>query len=313
MRTETIGELQAIARLGSFSAAAKELHIARSALAQHVDALEAELGFRIFDREPRPVATVAGAAFIEGAARGLGVIEETVARYRAVAAPQAGRADAPVRISCQAATPSMQAKLQGCTSAPLRFVHVDYPSPFFHAIEQDIADLLFQDDYRDSPELSREAAELGVSCVDAGLHPLRVVMSAAGQLAAKARDGGLYRHDLDGAELIVFQPIGYERAVEQYRRVIGEDVPLRCRFLPMSEVSGWFSLDIGESIAVVYSPEVDEYLASRPDLATVSKLDGRPLYMRGVVAYREAGLPAGARRFLEDFSKLAAKGDWYSG
>ena len=55
---------QAVVRTGSFSEAAEECHISQSAVSQQIKALEAELGFRLLDRNNRKLAlTPAGEYF----------------------------------------------------------------------------------------------------------------------------------------------------------------------------------------------------------------------------------------------------------
>jgi DNA-binding transcriptional LysR family regulator len=59
-----------VARLGSFTRAAEELHIAQPALSKHIASLEQEIGHRVFDRSPRSVIlTEAGRRLLEHADR----------------------------------------------------------------------------------------------------------------------------------------------------------------------------------------------------------------------------------------------------
>lgn len=56
---------EAAARLGSFAAAAQELHLSQSAISQRVRSLEAHLGIALFDRLPRAVRlTETGRAYL---------------------------------------------------------------------------------------------------------------------------------------------------------------------------------------------------------------------------------------------------------
>jgi DNA-binding transcriptional LysR family regulator len=80
----------AIARHGSFRAAAQELEISPTALSHAIASLEARLGVRLFDRTTRSVSlTSAGDEFVVGIAPALGVIRdamESVNRERDTAA-----------------------------------------------------------------------------------------------------------------------------------------------------------------------------------------------------------------------------------
>lgn len=61
----TLHAYEAAARLGSFAAAAQELHLSQSAVSQRVRALEAHLGMPLFERLPRSVAlTEMGRAYL---------------------------------------------------------------------------------------------------------------------------------------------------------------------------------------------------------------------------------------------------------
>ncbi|SFV00411.1 LysR family transcriptional regulator, glycine cleavage system transcriptional activator [Polaromonas sp. YR568] len=65
------------ARLGSFRAAADEMHLTQGAVAQQVRALEAELGCPLFDRHARGLRlTAAGAAYAERVRLALGIVED---------------------------------------------------------------------------------------------------------------------------------------------------------------------------------------------------------------------------------------------
>jgi len=80
----------AIARHGSFRAAARELEISPTALSHAIASLEARLGVRLFDRTTRSVSlTSVGDEFVVGIAPALGEIRddmESVNRERDTAA-----------------------------------------------------------------------------------------------------------------------------------------------------------------------------------------------------------------------------------
>src|SRR5262249_29097109 len=66
MNTADLQTLMTIIRLGSFAAAARELHVDPSSVSRTVASLESELGTRIFQRNTRQLAvTEAGALFVE--------------------------------------------------------------------------------------------------------------------------------------------------------------------------------------------------------------------------------------------------------
>ncbi|MEU1514543.1 LysR family transcriptional regulator [Streptomyces sp. NPDC005811] len=80
MDTRLLHSFTALARTGSFTAAASELHLAQSTVTVHIRTLEQELGTRLFDRLPT------GALLTESGRRLLGRAEDVldaVARLRA--------------------------------------------------------------------------------------------------------------------------------------------------------------------------------------------------------------------------------------
>jgi DNA-binding transcriptional LysR family regulator len=82
----------AIARTGSFTAAAAECHVSQSALSHQVARLEAQLGVRLFDRSSRSIAlTEAGLTVLPYAARALSEMEGMGAALAALAGQVQGR------------------------------------------------------------------------------------------------------------------------------------------------------------------------------------------------------------------------------
>jgi DNA-binding transcriptional LysR family regulator len=65
MTLRQVAYLLAVADMGSFTAAARRMHVSQPSLSQQIRALEAELGGPLLDRPPRPVRlTAAGRAFV---------------------------------------------------------------------------------------------------------------------------------------------------------------------------------------------------------------------------------------------------------
>ncbi len=70
---------RAVAELGSFSAAARQLHVAQSSVSEQVADLEAELGGALLSRSGRKIGlTPMGAVFLEEARKTLGAAERAV-------------------------------------------------------------------------------------------------------------------------------------------------------------------------------------------------------------------------------------------
>jgi DNA-binding transcriptional LysR family regulator len=81
----------AIAEEENYRRAAQRLHVAQTALSTQMQDLEAELGFKLFDRLPRGVKlSVAGRLFLEDARRILQQVSDAAARAARVARGQSG-------------------------------------------------------------------------------------------------------------------------------------------------------------------------------------------------------------------------------
>jgi DNA-binding transcriptional LysR family regulator len=81
----------AIGEEENYRRAAQRLHVAQTALSTQIQDLEAELGFKLFDRLPRGVKlSVAGRLFLEDSQRILQQVSEAAARAARVARGQSG-------------------------------------------------------------------------------------------------------------------------------------------------------------------------------------------------------------------------------
>jgi LysR family transcriptional regulator, glycine cleavage system transcriptional activator len=79
----TLVFFEAVARYGSFTKAADELHVTQSAVSKQVKHLEEALGFKLFDRQHRSVVlTAAGTDLLESTQPLIQALESTIARIR---------------------------------------------------------------------------------------------------------------------------------------------------------------------------------------------------------------------------------------
>jgi DNA-binding transcriptional LysR family regulator len=91
MEIRQLQSFRAVLREGSFTAAAKKLHMTQPAVSLHIKALEAELGARLLDRDGRGVRlTEAGAALLESADAALAHLQEAARRIAELKAPERG-------------------------------------------------------------------------------------------------------------------------------------------------------------------------------------------------------------------------------
>ena len=84
LKIDEIRSFVAVAETGSFSAAARCLNRAQSVISMHISGFEAELGYKLFDRMPKPVLTAKGAELLIGAKRVLVEADRLQNRARAL-------------------------------------------------------------------------------------------------------------------------------------------------------------------------------------------------------------------------------------
>lgn len=96
MKTADLDTLLVVIRLGSFAAAARELHVDPSSVSRTISALESELGTRLFQRNTRQLTmTEAGALLVER----VGPLLEELEQVRHAAADTAAQMQGTLRIT----------------------------------------------------------------------------------------------------------------------------------------------------------------------------------------------------------------------
>lgn len=92
MELRQLESFREIVRQGSFTAAARQLHMTQPAMSLHVKSLEKELGARLLDRDGKGVRlTPAGRIVLEAAEAALGALHEAARRVREEQDPERGR------------------------------------------------------------------------------------------------------------------------------------------------------------------------------------------------------------------------------
>ena len=69
LKIDELRSFVAVAATGSFSEAARKMRRAQSVVSMHISGMEAELGYKLFDRTPKPVLTPRGTELLVGAQR----------------------------------------------------------------------------------------------------------------------------------------------------------------------------------------------------------------------------------------------------
>jgi DNA-binding transcriptional LysR family regulator len=185
---------RAVARAGSFVAAAAELHLTPSALSDTIKQLEQGVGARLIDRTTRALwLTPAGEAFLASAEESLQVLSRGIAGLRELGSPDAGHVTV-------AAAPSVMATL---VLPGLRAVRAAYPRMTFALLEERAQGIV--------AAVAAGAADFGVG----GWHPDAQALDAATLLADRfgvlAPHGHplLGRKRLRGIDLVAHPVIGF--------------------------------------------------------------------------------------------------------
>ena len=69
LKIDELRSFAAVAATGSFSEAARKIRRAQSVVSMHISGMEAELGYKLFDRTPKPALTTRGTELLVGAQR----------------------------------------------------------------------------------------------------------------------------------------------------------------------------------------------------------------------------------------------------
>ncbi len=138
----------AVAKLGSFSAAAGELHISQPALSRRIEKLESALGVRLFHRTTRKVdLTTIGREFSYRASELLNGLEQSLIGIRDVATRVTGE----VTLAC------MPSSVRFFLPEFLMRFHRLYPSIIVRIIDQGTTDVL--------ATIARSEADFGLSYI----------------------------------------------------------------------------------------------------------------------------------------------------
>mgnify|MGYP000003511081 FL=1 len=176
LKIDEIRSFVAVAETGSFSAAARRLRRAQSVVSMHIAGFEAELGYALFDRTPKPVLTARGSELLISAKRVLVEAERLENRALALSDVQTPSLymgidlvlEAPMMIdwlrNFAKAFPSVRLQVENISSSEAKW--------FFTKTGMNLA-LVFSSD----PALESEEIVLGHS-------PLSIVVSKNHPLAA---------------------------------------------------------------------------------------------------------------------------------
>jgi DNA-binding transcriptional LysR family regulator len=202
----------AVAEELSFTRAAQRLHISQPPLSQQIQALEQDLGARLFDRDKRNVAlTEPGRILLEQARQILAKAEETRAHVGDAASGFSGvlRLAYTISVTFHRALPQTLLRFRQNAPKVRMQLHEMYSEPQFTALRADQIDAGF---VRDEPRHESDARALRLDVID--YEPLVLAVPCGHRLAGKdsAQLGDLAN------EVFVSQP--RELAATLYDRLV---------------------------------------------------------------------------------------------
>lgn len=290
MRVETLREFVMLAKCQSFSAAAQKLHLSQPAMSVHIANLEKELGFKLVDRKRGTELTLAGHRFLAGVQTALASYDEAVR-----ACEDLVKSYPAVRIKTTGDIPFLPTILGRASGIPFELVEIPIDSlPFLAELDKEVVDVSTCYDFSFSPDLRADAERRGIATAQVGKDRIRILMKENHPLASLP---ALKREDLRGASIAITSSKWYDFMVTQALHLFGDDLDLTFRMIPVASPLALRYIDLGESIA--YCGTNTEALANRGDVVLFDELDGLPLELDQMVAYRANDPNPNVHAFVE--------------
>ncbi|MEG2934394.1 MAG: LysR family transcriptional regulator, partial [Gordonibacter sp.] len=258
MKLEYLREFVVLARSGNFREAAKGLYLARSTLGNHMRALEQEVGFELLDRSDSNKLTQAGSVFFDGVEQVIKVVDAGLGKcYEAV--ELRSEEDAAVRIALRTSVFDLGTMLEKC--CPVKYTYVDYDNkrPILYSFMQGLADVMVVHSLDALPSLRAQALSMGLCYEPYGYAPCAIAIKKTNPLAR----GSLTREHLRGAEVIQLDAIESECWKRIIVSLLGDDLNLKFRLIPMDNLFNIKIVDLNDAIFVSLKPMLVQYFAQR--------------------------------------------------
>lgn len=281
VKLEHVREFVALARCGSFQEAADRLYVARPTLSNHMRALEQELGFDLFDRCGSSELTDAGVAFLDGMERALEAVDRGLDQCRELASLQERR-DCVVNISLRCSVFELRAALEKYCPCRYAFVSYDNKRPMLYPFTQDGADVMVMYDLDLLPPLRMEVLGMGLQYEPYGHEPCAIAMRENHPLV----QGPLTRERLRGAEIAQLDVIESESWKRIIIAMLGDDMGLRFRLIPMDNLLNFWIVDLGDAVFISMKSMLSQYFARREGYVIRDLVDAGPLLMPRSLVYR---------------------------
>lgn len=270
METGYIDEFACLARELNYRQASKKLFVSQSTLSAHIDHLEAELGFPLFEKEGRGIKlSAAGVMFLDRSQHLLEDLDDILEECRDCALKQRG-----VRVQIWSPNPQEERHLSESSPLPIIFTDGDYRRELLTPLLHDECDILLVDDFPVLEVDVEEAQRFGLQWLPIGKSHSRIVCMANSKLGQHPE---LTTEALHGVEFLVLALPHAKQLLDLQRRILGDFADVTFRLVPVAGSAQLASLDFGEAAMVCTETFASLHYAHRPDTKIYDAIDGHPL------------------------------------
>jgi DNA-binding transcriptional LysR family regulator len=279
MKLEALNEFVVLVKHMNFSSAAKDLYCSQPGLSSHIQSLEKELGFMLFDRQGSHITlTPAGSEFLKFAQTTVDSYEQALASSRVIAEGQP-----PVRIRSVAPYSKTHTLLQQITDIPFVFIDQAHDEPIIEAFEKNLIDAGFSYDFALVPKIEARAKKLNLTTLLVGRGNTAICFMKSHPLAQKKK---LCRADFTGCTVRIYSGKQFDSWKSIVISLLGEDSDLRFLLTPVESMSRLSFLDLKDDIYLCGIDSITGLLSQRDDLVICTELEDCDLSLPAVFAYR---------------------------
>lgn len=283
MRTDLLDEYLVFSKHLNFTKAAAELNVSQSALSKHIAALEKELQVKLVSKTSggKLELTQAGVLFVAHAQR---ISDDCRAAFDEIGSHCA---NLPVRLQWFSSPDAKEALSliaeDGMPFSLMPFYDTN-GSSYFSSLLHNRSDIVYTASVLDIPPLREEASRHGIATLPAGRTLLSIVLPASHPLAVNK---SLSRNDLSGCTILM--PDAFTFA--EWRSVLAHYlVPATPSFAlrPLyGNIENIEYTEFSDSLFIYQSATVETIFANRGDVRIYRQLDGEPIELSCIVAYRK--------------------------
>ena len=291
MRYSDLEEFCALVRYETFSSAAKELNMSRSALSEHIAAMEKELGSPLVIRGSNITLTEKGTMFLDHARRVLRDYDRVLGAFRA---------QKRLRIIARP-TEAITAFMSQFDSGVVSIIDYDYNSPLFEKLERRNADVLVTWRVGAFPGLLQEITRLGLKHRDMKTPaPHALMLSKENPLS---QHSSLSREDLDGCTLSIGSAVQFERTVQFAKSFLTEACDVRFDYKSLGSLTSYQFAPLGDSILICPAEVALMRQRAQGDVKVFLELDGEKIANEQSAVYVPDEENEILQKFLETFTK----------